>query len=49
MDKNNYIIEKLFVENAQLRMKTLELEYQILELQQNIQVLNNQKKENEEN
>ena len=49
MDKNTYIIEKLFVENAQLRMKVLELEYQILELQQKIQVLNNQKKENEEN
>jgi hypothetical protein len=45
MDKNTYIIEKLFVENAQLRMKILELEYQILELQQKLQNINNQKEE----
>ena len=48
MDKNNYIIERLMVENAQLRVKLIEMEFdltQVRDLLTQTQKLN----QNEEN
>lgn len=48
MDKNNYIIERLMVENAQLRIKVIEMEFdltQVRDLLTQTQKLN----QNEEN
>lgn len=46
MDKNTYIMEKLYVENAQLRLKILEMEFQILELNKKLNEPVNQNAEN---
>jgi len=32
MDKNNYIIERLMVENAQLRIKVIEMEFDLTQV-----------------
>ena len=48
MDKNNYIIERLMIENAQLRIKLIEMEFdltQVRDLLTQTQKLN----KNEEN
>ena len=32
MDKNNYMIERLMVENAQLRLKIIEMEFDLTQV-----------------
>ena len=32
MDKNNYIIERLMVENAQLRIKLIEMDFELTQV-----------------
>ena len=50
MDKNNYIIERLMVENAQLRVKLIEMEFELTQVRDLLTQTQTQKLDkNEEN